>query len=429
MKRVLFITYWFPPQPAAGASRTGYIAKHLKEFGWEPTVLTREYPGSKNADVDVEMVAEPGWVHPVVRSDTAPAIPRRRRHAAEQRARDIIKCFVRIPDDYGAWMPAAVARAFALARTKKFDAVLSSAPPPNVHFIARAVASRYRLPWIADYRDLWAGPYGPHFSRYYGPTRLKIFYSMEKWLLRCASHITATTKGHAQALAENFARHDVETIANASDPTLWDSIEDARPDDFRICYTGQLYPRLRTPDVLFSAIAKLRELNDPAGLAARMDFFGNAPDLTLESAARHGISDAVHAHGLVDKQTALRALKKAAVLLLLLNMADEPDPIESANPGSKIFEYAGAGRRILALGSPQNVVDRVLQETSLGFFASDREGCMTAIQRLYEFYLKGDIVPPGRSSDWFTSPQDLARRFAALLDLSVSRRSRAEEAP
>jgi glycosyltransferase involved in cell wall biosynthesis len=313
-------------------------------------------------------------------------------------------------------MPAALARAFALARTNKFDAVLSSAPPPNVHFIARAVATRCRLPWIADYRDLWAGPYGPHFSRYYGPTRLRIFYSLERWLLRGAARLTTTTKGHALALSQNFARNDVEAIPNASDPSIWDSIDDGMPSDFRFCYAGQLYPKLRTPDLLFSAVAKLRELQDPAGLAARFDFFGNAPELTLESAARHGLADAVRAHGLVDRRSALTAQRHAAALLLLLNMVDDADAIENANPGSKIFEYAGARRRILALGSPHNVIARVLQETNLGFFASDQESCMRAVQRLYELYLRDDIVPSMRPSDWFTTPRDLAARFAALLD-------------
>jgi glycosyltransferase involved in cell wall biosynthesis len=420
MKRVLFVTYWFPPQPAAGASRTGYIAKHLKEFGWEPTVLTPEYPGVADVDCDVATVAERRRVHSDLGIQNGEFARPHKRHPMEQRARYLIKCLVRFPDDYSGWMRAAIRRGNSLAREGRFDAVLSSSPPPNVHFIARAVASKFKIPWIADYRDLWSGPYVPHFSRYYGPTRLRILYGIERWLLRSAARVTAATAGHASALSQYFERQDVVTIANASDPTLWNSIEAFLPQDFRFCYTGQLYPRLRTPDLLFSAIAKLRELSDPAGLAARLDFFGNGPEITLESAARYGLSDIVRAHGLVDKQTALRALPKAAVLLLLLNMADEPDPVEAANPGSKIFEYAGAGRRILAIGSPHNVVGRVLQETGLGLFASDREGSMAAIRRLYELYRQGDIVPPVRPSEWFSSPRDIARRFAEVLDFSVS---------
>jgi len=421
MNRVLFITYWFPPQPAAGAQRTGFIAKHLKEFGWEPVVLTREYPGSTDVDCKVEQVPEAGWLHPKNRSQDDGSVRVRLRHPAEQRVRDLVKCFIRVPDDYSRWLPAAIGRAFTLARTGRFDAVLSSSPPPNVHFIARAVATRFRLPWIADYRDLWAGPYVPHFSRFYGPTRLRIFYAMERWLLSGAASITAATKGHAAALSQNFGRQDVDVIPNASDPTMWDSIEEAWPTDFRFCYTGQIYPKLRNPDLLFSAVAKLREMRDPAGLAARFEFYGNAPELTLESAARYGISDAVQAHGLVERRIALGAQRRAAVLVLLLNMVDA-DPIESANPGSKIFEYAGARRRILALGSPDNVVDRVLQETGLGLYASDCEGCMAAIKILYELYRQGSIVPSTRPSDWFSAPRDIARRFAEVLDLAMAQK-------
>ncbi|HEY5095623.1 MAG TPA: hypothetical protein VII69_10940 [Candidatus Eremiobacteraceae bacterium] len=163
-------------------------------------------------------------------------------------------------------------------------------------------------------------------------------------------------------------------------------------------------------------------MHDAAGIAARFDFYGNAPELTLECAARYGLADAVRAHGLVDRRVALTAQRKAAVLVLLLNMVDDDDPIENANPGSKIFEYAGAGRRILALGTSTNIIDRVLQETGLGLFASDQEGCMAAIRTLYEYYVRGDIIPSTRSSAWFNTPRDIARQFAELLDLEMDKK-------
>jgi hypothetical protein len=40
MKKVLIITYHFPPQLAAGAQRPHKLAKYLPEFGWKPIVLT-----------------------------------------------------------------------------------------------------------------------------------------------------------------------------------------------------------------------------------------------------------------------------------------------------------------------------------------------------------------------------------------------------
>jgi glycosyltransferase involved in cell wall biosynthesis len=416
MKRVLFVTYWYPPQPAAGALRAGYIAADLQEFGWEPVVLTREYPGTPHSNFPVYTVPEYGRRQ--VRADLVAdgAITQVSRNPFEQRVRDLIKCFVHVPDDHSAWMPAAMSLAQRLARTNHFDAVLSTAPPPNVHFIARAVASRHHIPWIADYRDLWAGPYSPYFSRNYGPARLRIFYAMERWLLRRATLLTTVTKGHAEALERNFNKHGVEVIPNASDRSIWASIEDTRPTDFRLSYTGQIYPGLRTPDLLFSAVAQLRESREPAGLAARFDFFGNEPELVRKSAAKYGLSDAVRAHGLVDRRTALEAQKRSAVLVLLLNMEGDHDPVERANPGSKIFEYAGAHRRMLALGSPHNVVREVLSETGLGLFASDQTECQSAIKRLYEYYLAAEFIPAERQSNWFTTPRAIAKRFAELLD-------------
>jgi glycosyltransferase involved in cell wall biosynthesis len=422
MKRVLFVTYWYPPQPAAGALRTGYIANNLREFGWEPVVLTREYPDTPASTFDVETVPEFG-----LRRRAAAAVPDRApvsvaRHPLDQRVRDLVKCLIHVPDDHSAWLAAALRRAHGLAKTNAFDAVLSSAPPPNVHFIARAVAKRNGIPWIADYRDLWAGPYGPYFSRNYGPTRLRIFYAMEKWLLHRATILTTVTKGHAEALERNFKRTGVEVIPNASDRSIWETIDDVMPADFRFCYTGQIYPGLRTPDLLFSAIAELREERDPAGLAARFDFFGNEPELVLKCAARYGISDAVAAHGLVDRWTALRAQKRSAVLVLLLNMEGDNDPVERANPGSKIFEYAGAQRRILALGPPHNVVREVLDETGIGLFASDKAECKTAIRRLYDYFLAADFAPAGRPSNWFLTPREIAQRFAGVLERATQSR-------
>jgi glycosyltransferase involved in cell wall biosynthesis len=416
MKRVLFVTYWYPPQPAAGALRSGYIANHLQEFGWEPVVLTREYPGTTATTFRLETVREFGRKSAVFQSIPDQAIATNSRHPIEQRVRDLVKCFIHVPDDHVAWMPAAFTRAQQLARESKFDAVLSSSPPPNSHFIARSISSKHHLPWIADYRDLWAGPYGPYFSRNYGPTRLRIFYAMERWLLKKATLLTTVTKGHAKALERNFNLQNVEVIPNASDRSIWTTIENSRPVDFRFCYAGQIYPGLRTPDLLFSAVAELRKTLDPAGLAARFDFYGNEPELVLAAAAKYGISDAVQAHGLVDRRTALMAQKRSAALVLLLNMEGDEDPVERANPGSKIFEYAGSGRRILALGSTHNVIREVLAETGIGLFASDKAECQTSIKQLYEYFVSGDLSPVDKPSTWFLTPREIAKKFSVLLD-------------
>src|SRR5438477_126710 len=83
----------------------------------------------------------------------------------------------------------------------------------------------------------------------------------------------------------------------------------AVPTEFRICYAGKLYPKLRTPDIVFAAVAELRRSGDPAGLAARFDFYGEDPNLVAQAAARYGLADAVTIHGEVERIVALSAMR------------------------------------------------------------------------------------------------------------------------
>ena len=114
------------------------------------------------------------------------------------------------------------------------------------------------------------------------------------------------------------------------------------------------------------------------------------------------------------------------VLVLLLNMEGRPDAVERANPGSKIFEYAGAHRHILALGPPHNVVRDVLSDSGLGYFASDESGCIAAIRALHERYLQRAFAVAPKPTDWFITPREMARRFAGLLDRVVAQKEVAE---
>jgi glycosyltransferase involved in cell wall biosynthesis len=416
VRRVLLIAYYFPPQPKAGALRPSYLAANLREFGWEPTVLTVAFPGDRPSGCEVVAVPQPGAQPQAPAQGAAAPEQAPRRSKAERYLRGLARSIVFFPDDQVGWLWKARAEALRLTASEKFDAVLSTAPPISAHFVGRSVAKARGIPWVADYRDLWAGPAGPYFDREFGPVRRSISYATERWLLKRASALTAPTDGHAKALAEYFSRPDAEMIPNASDMSIWDSIDVPAPTEFSFCYAGKLYPRLRTPDVVFAAIAKLRAASEPAGAAARFDFYGEDPAMVAESAERYGITDAVRIHGEVPRRRALEAQRGSAVLLLLLNTAGDLDPIEIANPGSKILEYAGARRPILAVGSPRNAMEATMRQTQLGLFASDEGGCATAIRSLYADFSKGKIEPDGIGRWKPFTPRDLAERFARTLD-------------
>jgi len=415
MKRVLLIAYYFPPQPKAGALRPAYIATHLSEFGWEATVLTRVFPG--NADVPCEVIMTPEIGTAPGAYVGAAAVPKKR-SARTEHLRDLARSIIHFPDNRVGWLPSAVKRARDLLRSRRFDAVISTAPPITAHFVARLGIGTRPIPWIADYRDLWSGPPRPYFS-YFRPgasTRLAIDYWFERWVLRRANRITAPTENHRRALTENFSRLDAILIPNASDLSVWAQIPMSTPCEFRLCYTGKLYPTLRTPDLLFSSVARLRAENDPAGLAARFSFYGEDPTLVAQAATKYGICDLVTIGGEVERPVALRAQRDAAVLVLIANTTGSLDPIENNNPGSKIFEYAGARRPILALGTNGNALAKTIRETGLGHFAYDETTCMSALRCLYADFLSGRYTRDVKTGWDPPTPRLLAQRFAEVLD-------------
>ena len=58
MKRLLFVTYYFPPSGGPGVQRSLKFVKYLPEFGWRPTVLTVRPESASWPDPDPDSVAE-----------------------------------------------------------------------------------------------------------------------------------------------------------------------------------------------------------------------------------------------------------------------------------------------------------------------------------------------------------------------------------
>ena len=60
LKRVLIITYYFPPRPGIASLRLRGLAKYLPEFGWEPVILTAALPGIPDQRFKVIQTSYPG---------------------------------------------------------------------------------------------------------------------------------------------------------------------------------------------------------------------------------------------------------------------------------------------------------------------------------------------------------------------------------
>jgi len=402
-KRVLIVAYHFPPEPVSGALRMGYLAKYLPELGWEPHVLTRRTSFAAGQHPNVIRV---GGSYRVAKA----AEPAPRRSTGSERMREIARAIAFFPDRASWWIPAAISAGIAAHRRVRFDAVLSSAMPASAHVVGAAVSAACNVPWVADYRDLWHG--NPHVFE--SPVRAVLLRKLELQTLRRAAEITTITESMARSLRE-LHRRNVTTIPNTMDAAEWENVPFAEPDCFRLLHVGSLYDGRRNPELLFSAISALRAQGEPAGTDARMDFFGPACGSLAEAARRFGIEGEVSYGGIVERSQAMRLERSAALLLVI----QPNDPATSGEFGSKIFEYEGAGRPILAIGPPGSVLRAYIAERKLGWFASSHDEVRDALRAAYGAYAAGRLQ---RSQAAENPAVRMTEAFASVLTRNVSRR-------
>lgn len=404
MKRLLLIAYVFPPEPSPGAARPGFIARYLPEFGWEATVLTRS-------------ASEPPFSTRVVSTSAARqgqvrALPAGRALSDGSALRSTLRVardFVLFPDLTAPWIPAALRTGAALLREERFDAILGTALPASVHVVGGLLARMGGIPWIADYRDPWAG--NAYVRK--GAVRKALEEIAERKLLARASAITTVSQSIAAQLRAFHGRDRVDVIPNAYDPQEWSGLADITPARFELCYTGSMYDGKRSPDMLFEALRDLRSAGDPAG-STRVHFYGPNSSNVSPTASRFGLDSIVDVQGQVSRAVALHAQREAAALLIFLNM----DPSTANEMGSKFLEYIGARRPIIAIGPRESALRPFIAKHGLGWFASSTCEAKQALRAAHQRFIARDTEMLIDEAA-FPRARDLARRFAACLDAAL----------
>jgi len=408
MRRLLLIAYHFPPDPAVGSRRPGFLADFLPEFGWDVTVLTRRIAARRDSAATLLEAPVPGESfetriragldasgHSTVSGTSAPL------RVLLQRLRETVL----FPDNTAPWLPGAIAAGLKSTHKERFDAVLSTAMPPGVHVAGAAIARARGLPWLADYRDPWS----ENAYNRRGPIRATLERRLERSLIRRARAVVTVNGPIAKQLSDLHQR-PVSVIANAFDRTEWDVGEQPAPARFELCYTGSMYDGQRSPDLLFQALAELRADGAPAATASIV-FYGPNSDSVAAAAKRFGVERSVERRGVVPRPEAIAAQRSASDVLLFLSM----DPQTTGELGSKILEYCGSRRPILAFGPRESVIKPFLADYELGWFASSVAEAKEALVAAHERFLAGRWnirVPHGA----FFDARAMAKAFAKELD-------------
>ena len=378
LKRLLIITYYWPPTGGSGVQRWVKFSKYLPEFGWQPVVYTPENPEQLARDEsllkDIPACAEVIKTHisepyEIYRRLTGGKAGQEvnpvnaQRKSWKQRLSLWIRgnCF--IPDPRVGWVRPSVRFLKKYLREHPVDAVVTTGPPQSVHLIGLRLKKELGLRWIADFRDPWTEMfYYKHLGLSAAADRRH--RRLEQAVLDGADKIISVSPPVA-ADFQAKTKTPVVLITNGFDESDFRSSEVNTPQrpraEIRLVHTG-LFAADGNPLNLWDALAER--------CAADADFRARL-QIRLAGKVDAAITDAIRARGLGDNLVELGYLphdetvrEQRAADILLLPLRREPE-YAKVLPG-KIFEYLAARRPVLGIGQEDGAAASVLRDAAAG---------------------------------------------------------------
>ena len=375
MKRLLIITYYWPPTGGSGVQRWVKFSKYLPEHGWQPVVYTPENPEQLARDesllADIPACAEVIKTHitepyEIYRRLTGGKAGQEvnpvnaQRKNWKQRLSLWIRgnCFV--PDPRIGWVRPSVRFLKKYLREHPVDAVVTTGPPHSVHLIGRGLKRALGVHWIADFRDPWTEMfYYKHLAL--GAAADRRQHRLEQSVLDEADTVISVTP-LVQKDFQAKTRTPVVLITNGFDEDDFE-LNGRSPAGagFRLVHTG-LFAADGNPLNLWDALAR-RCGEDPV--------FRSRLEIRLAGKVDRAVTDAIRARGLGGNLVELGYLPHAETVreqcaadILLLPLRQEPE-YAKVLPG-KIFEYLAARRPVLGIGQEDGAAATVLRDAGAG---------------------------------------------------------------
>lgn len=386
MKKLLILSYYFPPLGLGGTQRIAKFVKYLPQFGWQPTVVTVKSIAYWAQD---QSLAQDVAAARVVRTESwdpqrlMARLGRTTLEVNRQTGGGLISTVnqkllprILLPDSKILWAPQVMHEVKRLFREERFDALMTTSPPHSTHLIGLRIAKRFYLPWLADFRDGWAGS---HVVNEPSERFFRRNLKMQQIVVCAADAVLACSSGIAESLQNADGLSEKTTVmTNGFDPEdfVGETARDA--EHFTLCYSGTLN-RWAKPEPFLRALRLALNLRPRLAQRLRVLFVGL--DTLGESAAlakQLGLSAVVQMLGHRPHNEAVRHLQNADGLLLLA----QARATDTFIPG-KTFEYIGARKPIFAVSN-----SRLTNDLLRGYrhaLVVDEESPEFIAERLLEF--------------------------------------------
>jgi glycosyltransferase involved in cell wall biosynthesis len=423
-KKVLIITYYWPPAGGPGVQRWLKFVKYLPNFGMQPVVYIPDNPTYPIIDKNlVKEVSEKAIIlrHKIfepyqiasffsknkTKKISSGIIPNQKKQSFLDKLFLLIRGNLFIPDARVFWVKPSVRFLEKYIAENNIDTIVTSGPPHSLHLIGLELKQKTNVKWIADFRDPWT-TIGYHKSLRLSDYSAKKHKFLENKVLNAADNIIVTSKT-TKTEFEAITNKPIDVITNGYDNEVTEKqVLDAK---FSLAHIGSFLSE-RNPAILWeSLVALVSEIPD-FKKHLEIKLIGAVSQEVLETIAQFGLNPYLNNLGYVSHDEAIAHQKKSQVLLLIEINSKET---RSIIPG-KLFEYMVSGRPIIAIGPNGSDFAEIITNTNTGVFFdySEKENLKKMILDCYNQYLEGKLQSNGVGLQKY-SRKSLTKELVELL--------------
>lgn len=427
MKKLLIITYYWPPSGGAGVQRWLKLSRYIQEEGTQVFVIAPSSEDASYLTIDESLEAE---IHPNIKVIRTPSfeplniykklvgkknVPTAGMANVDTRNKlQQLSLFIRsnlfIPDPRKYWKNYALKAAKKLIHDEGIEHLVTSSPPHSVQLIGLQLKKELNIHWIADLRDLWTGIYYYDLLNHSDWSARKDA-SIEKRVLRNADLVCTVSPIFRDEFIQlsGIDRSKTMVVPNGYDPMDFEHFTEERTETFYITYTG-------TISIQYTVEPLLQALTLIDNKRIKLRFIGYTDPALVERISELGLVDRVEIISYVTHAESVAFLQNSAALLLVgpLN--------QNKNEGSvpaKVFEYLASKRPIIYIGKKDGYVASILQECEAGnsFDAQvEPSDLKQYILGLYDAYMNGDTFSVNLNKVEQFSRKVQARDFIAQIE-------------
>jgi len=424
-KKVLIITYYWPPSGGSCVQRWLKFSKYLRDFNIEPVIYTVDNPSYPIKDTSLESEIPLGLEvlkQPIFEPNSFLSIfgNNKKKESAGflnpnptllGRFFQYVRANYFIPDARKFWIKPSVKFLSNYLKNNEIEVVITTGPPHSMHIIGLALRDKFKIKWISDFRDPWTEI--DYFQQLPLTKKAnKKHHQLEQEVLEKSDMVIVV----GETMKKKFLKHNhnIEVLTNGFD-SYENSLTIELDSNFSITHVG-LMNADRNPTILWEVLYEISSENIDFKNNLRIKFIGKIDDTVIQDIQVFNPKNIVRIPYL-DHEEVRKYQASSQVLLLSINHVPSAKGIITG----KIFEYLQAKRPILGIGPEDGDAAAILKKTNAGNIVgfNNKVELKAAVLKLYKDFKEEKLFVKSINIEQFHR-KNITRQLAQVIKKVVS---------